>query len=231
MKPKLLLPLFTATVFATAALAGGATDEFTPAAPGSVRLEGWRGDKLAWSLANRVMAQDLERIIKAFRDRTEEDGGHWRCEYWGKWFTSAAWGCACEPTPEHRAVIDRGVKELLATQTPDDYVALMPSASKPANVWMAFDVPFEVRPSHYFNHRQVTLAMCDYASAGNGWSSDNLFRAWLPQPLFLRNAYPADTWRIMCPDLKECPPIPTATSAISKNGKQNSPQAKAKSSN
>jgi len=657
MKPKLLLPLFTATVFATAALAGGATDQFTPAAPGSVRLEGWLGDKLALSLANRVMAQDLERIIKAFRDRTEEDGGHWRCEYWGKWFTSAAWGCAYEPTPEHRAVIDRGVKELLATQTPDGYigtykpdhhldiwdvwgrkytllglladydltgnqdalaaarraadhllkeappgkvnlaenghemlkglpassilepivllyqrtgdpryleladdiianwskpnkyfahgpqlieqglagvppvqisarkayemmscfeglcemyrvtgkrkyldsviafaqsirrtelmihgsgsnqelwcdgtrtqtetleqpvetcvtatwmklcdqllrltgdplwadelevslynallgamtpdgawwayfsplagqrvpshyqhedvqmsccvangprglfltprwaimgckdgvvvnlyspgsatpklangteiklvqqtdypvgdeiiltispatktkftlnlripawskntsltvngkpvatkagsyaeierewssgdkvvlkldlrgravpapsgapqlavmrgpillalddrlvkpqdiavrlvkdkdgyVALKPSASKPANVWMAFDVPFEVRPSHYFNHRQVTLAMCDYASAGNGWRSDNLFRAWLPQPLFLRNAYPADTWRIMCPDLKECPTIPKATSAVSQNAKSANPK-------
>ena len=75
---------------------------------------------------------------------------------------------------------------------------------------MAFDVPFEVRPSHYFNHHQVTLKMCDYASAGNGWSSDDLFRVWLPRPLFLRNAYPADTWRLMYPEIKDdhCPTIP-----------------------
>ena len=117
----------------------------------------------------------------------------------------------------------------------DGYVVLQPSTNHPANVWMAFDVPFEVRPSHYFNHHQVTLKMCDYASAGNGWSSDDLFRVWLPRPLFLRNAYPADTWRIMCPDLKECPVIPKATSAISKKATpaahQNSPQANAKSAN
>lgn len=106
----------------TMALAGGASDKFTPAAPGTVRLEGWLGDKMQLSLDNRVMAQDLERIIKPFQDRTEENGGHWRCEYWGKWFTSATLGCAYEPTPVHRAVIDRGVKELLATQTPDGYI-------------------------------------------------------------------------------------------------------------
>ena len=660
--------MLTVTLFATAALAGGASDKLTPAAPGTVRLEGWLGEKMQLSLDNRVMAQDIDRIIKPFRDRTEENSGHWRCEYWGKWFTSAAWGCAYDPTPEHRAVIDRGVKDLLATQTPDGYigtykpdhhldiwdvwgrkytllglisdydltgnkdaleaarrvadhllkeappgkfnlaengidvlkglpsssilepivrlyqrtgekryfelaediianwskpnkffsngpqlieqglagvpplqigarksyemmscfegvcqmyrvagnrkyldsaiafaqsirrtelmihgsgsnqelwcdgtrtqtetleqpvetcvtatwmklcdqllrltgdplwadeleislynallgamtpdgawwayfsplagqrvpshyqhedvqmsccvangprglfltprwavmgckagivvnlyspgtatpkltngtevklvqqtdypagdeitltilpatktkfalnlripawskntsltvngklvatkaasyaevtrewspgdqvvlkldlrgramaapsgapelavmrgpillalddrlvkpqdiavhlvadkegyVALKPVISKPAGVWMAFEVPFEVRPTHYFKHYQTALAMCDYASAGNGWSSENLFRTWLPQPLFLRNAYPADTWRIMCPDLKECPVIPKATSAISKKAKpaahQNSPQANAKSAN
>lgn len=96
-------------------------------------------------------------------------------------------------------------------------VELKPSQTKPANVWMAFDAPFEVRPSHYFKHHQIQLALCDYASAGNGWSSGNLFRSWLPQPLFLRNAFPADTWRLTCPDQKECPTIPTATSAIRKS--------------
>ncbi len=88
------------------------------------------------------------------------------------------------------------------------YVALRPAASKPDEIWMAFAVPFEVRPTHFFKHRQIHLAMCDYASAGNGWSSENLLRAWLPQPLFLREMFPRDTWRLMCPDLTQCPPIP-----------------------
>ena len=90
----------------------------------------------------------------------------------------------------------------------EGYVALHPCASKPPEVWMAFEVPFDVRPMHYFGHYQTTLAMCDYASAGNRWSSENLFRVWLPQPLFLPHMYPADTWKVMCPGEKECPGEP-----------------------
>jgi uncharacterized protein len=101
----------------------------------------------------------------------------------------------------------------------DGYVALQPNPDHPADVWMAFDVPFDVRPSHYFNHHQVALKMCDYASAGNGWSSDDLFRVWLPRPLFLRNAYPSDTWHLMYPEIKDdhCPTIPKATSVVGAN--------------
>jgi len=124
MKTKCVFPLSlaVASLLSTASQAEESRDKFTPAAPGSVQVGGWLGDKLDLSMNNRVMAQDLERIIQPFRDRTEENGGHWRCEYWGKWITSAAWACAYEPTPEHQALIDRGVKELLATQTPDGYL-------------------------------------------------------------------------------------------------------------
>jgi DUF1680 family protein len=102
----------------------------------------------------------------------------------------------------------------------EGYVVLKPAAAGPAGVWMAFEVPFEVRPSHYFNHYQTNLVMCDYASAGNGWSSENLLRVWLPQPLFLRNAFPADTWRLMCPDLNECPPIPKTAGTASRSARR-----------
>ncbi len=97
-------------------------DCLTPAAAGTVQIEGWLGNKLDLSLENRVMSQDLDLILRPYRERFEENSGHWRCEYWGKWFTSAVLGCAYEPTPAHRAVIDRAVKELLATQTPDGYI-------------------------------------------------------------------------------------------------------------
>lgn len=97
----------------------------------------------------------------------------------------------------------------------DGFVDLKPSEVESADIWMAFEVPFEVRPKHYFGHHQVNLTLCDYASAGNGWSSENLFRVWLPQPLFLRHAYPTDTWRLMCPDLKECPTVPISSPRIS----------------
>jgi DUF1680 family protein len=91
---------------------------------------------------------------------------------------------------------------------PDGTVQLTPRADKPAGVWMAFDVPFDVRPSHFFGHRHVGLGMCDFASAGNAWNSDNLLRAWLPQPLFLAQAYPRDTWKLMNPELSAPPAAP-----------------------
>jgi len=90
----------------------------------------------------------------------------------------------------------------------EGYVALAPATGKPQEVWMAFDVPFEVRPSHFFNHRQIRLAMCDYASAGNRQSEDNLYRVWLPQPLFLREAFPTRTWKLIYPDAKIRPVKP-----------------------
>ncbi len=55
---------------------------------------------------------------------------------------------------------------------------------------MAFDVPFIV------NGNPNALTMCDYASAGNRWSSRNRFRTWLSQPLDLGTAYETGaTWK------------------------------------
>jgi DUF1680 family protein len=86
-------------------------------------------------------------------------------------------------------------------------VPLSLATNKPANVWMAFDVPVEVRPSHFFNHHQLKLTLCDFASAGNGWSGQNLYRVWLPQPLFLQQAFVPDTWKLMYPKTTERPVI------------------------
>jgi uncharacterized protein len=108
---------------------------------------------------------------------------------------------------DNRLTKPQDIAVRLATDA-QGYVQLKPSVDKPAGVWMSFDVPFNVRPKHYFDHYQTTLTMSDYASAGNGWSSENLFRVWLPQPLFLAHAYPQDTWKLMCPGLDACPTIP-----------------------
>lgn len=93
-----------------------------PAAPRAVQIGGWLGHKIDFALANRVMAQDLELILRPYRERVEENSGHWRCEYWGKWVTSVALGCSYQPSADHFAVLDRAVKGLLATQTPDGYI-------------------------------------------------------------------------------------------------------------
>jgi len=56
-----------------------------------------------------------------------------------------------------------------------------PAAAKKIGAWMAFDVG--------------PLTFCDYASAGNGFSEQNMFRTWLPQPLDLATVYQTgQTW-------------------------------------
>jgi hypothetical protein len=77
----------------------------------------------------------------------------------------------------------------------EGFVELKPTASKPPWAWMAFDAPFH-RKARLVNH-PISLAMCDFASAGNAWSEKNVYRVWLPQPLWLRQAFPAETWRRM----------------------------------
>jgi len=97
-------------------------DRLGLAPAGSVQLHGWIGDKIDLCLSNRVMRQDIGRLIKPFVVRQEKDGSGWRCEYWGKWFTSAALGYGYQPTAENRAVLNKAVRDLLATQTPDGYI-------------------------------------------------------------------------------------------------------------
>lgn len=92
---------------------------------------------------------------------------------------------------------------------PEQYINLVPSSSKPDNVWMAFEVSFLYRYTHFFDHKQINLVMCDYASAGNQYSDKNLFRVWLPQPLFMNDIFPENTWHILFREGTVRPVIPT----------------------
>jgi len=92
---------------------------------------------------------------------------------------------------------------------PDQYIELKPVTEKPADVWMAFEVPFLYRYTHFFDHKQINLIMCDYASAGNQYDEKNLFRVWLPQPLFMNNIFPENTWHILYRDGVTRPEFPS----------------------
>lgn len=87
--------------------------------PGHIQLGGTIGRRMGDCMENLVMAWDLDRLIKPFRDKTDGLDDQWRSDYWGKWFTALAWGYAHEPTAAHRQMLDRAVKELIATQGPD----------------------------------------------------------------------------------------------------------------
>jgi DUF1680 family protein len=97
-------------------------DALSPIGPAQVRVEGYLGQRLRDSVENRVVSQDLEAVIRPFREKKEIGDGDWRCEYWGKWYTSLVLACAAYPTPEHMAVLKRGADALLATAASDGYL-------------------------------------------------------------------------------------------------------------
>ena len=96
--------------------------------PGRIHMGGEIGRRMTGCMENLVTAWDLDRLISPFRDKTDgKPAGsfpdHWRCDYWGKWFTALAWGYAHQPTVERRQLMDRAVKQLIATQGPDGNIS------------------------------------------------------------------------------------------------------------
>ena len=87
---------------------------------GSVQWTGPIGEAIQTSIDGRIRNADLSMLLSPFQSRPE--AGLWQCEFWGKWFTSAALAYRYQPTPELRTVLDRAVEGLLATQTPDGYI-------------------------------------------------------------------------------------------------------------
>lgn len=86
----------------------------------SAQLNGYVGQKLDASYKNRIMAQDVERLVAPFRNRTETSC--WQSEFWGKWFTSAILAYHYKPEPQLKKILDQAVDGLIATQTPDGYI-------------------------------------------------------------------------------------------------------------
>ena len=102
--------------------AGVVTDAQACLPAGKIHIDGHLDRQMANCMKQFVTAWDVDRLIKPFRDKTDGPDGQWRCDYWGKWFTALAGGYANQPTPEHRRLMDRAVKELIATQGPDGYI-------------------------------------------------------------------------------------------------------------
>jgi DUF1680 family protein len=100
-------------------------DIFVPAPYGSVHIDGYLGVKLDLCIDNRVMAQDIDRVVEPFHLRND---AHWgfRCEFWGKWFTSAMLAYGYAPSLQHREVIDKAIDGLLKSQTADGYIGTYP---------------------------------------------------------------------------------------------------------
>jgi DUF1680 family protein len=86
----------------------------------SAMIGGFVGGKLDASYQNRILAQDANRLVEPFRNRTEDRC--WQSEFWGKWFTSAVLAYKYRPEPKLKAILDQAVSGLLSTQTSDGYI-------------------------------------------------------------------------------------------------------------
>jgi len=93
-----------------------------PAPPGSVSIAGRLGDKLDLCINNRLLAQDISAVVTPYRAKAETGSADWRCEYWGKWYTSLALADAYRSTPKSRAMVATAAKALIATAAPDGYL-------------------------------------------------------------------------------------------------------------
>ncbi len=120
--PGLAAGLFLALLVPVHADEVGSHDLFQPALPGSVSISGRLGEKMDLCVQNRLLAQDIEVLVAPYRAKTEIGGGDWRCEYWGKWFTSLTLADAYDSTPATREKRDEATKELIATAAPDGYL-------------------------------------------------------------------------------------------------------------
>ena len=86
----------------------------------SALIGGFVGEKLDASYKNRILAQDINRLVEPFRNRTEDRC--WQSEFWGKWFTSAVSAYRYRPEPQLKKFLDQAVTGLLSTQSPNGYI-------------------------------------------------------------------------------------------------------------
>ena len=95
-----------------------AEDFLQPSA--EAKINGFIGERLDASYQNRILSQDVGRLVFPFNNRTESSC--WQSEFWGKWFTSAVLAYRYRPEPKLKSVLDKAVDGLIATQTPDGYI-------------------------------------------------------------------------------------------------------------
>jgi DUF1680 family protein len=113
-----LLSVFAITGFLSAQNNTVIHDRLTAAQ--SVEMGGYTAEKLEASYQNRILAQDVNRLIDPFTKRTETSC--WQSEFWGKWFTSAVLAYRYKADAKLKTVLDKAVSGLLQTQTPDGYI-------------------------------------------------------------------------------------------------------------
>lgn len=92
------------------------------------QMNGFIGEKLDASYQNRILVQDVDRLVSPFQHRTETSC--WQTEFWGKWITSAVLAYRYHPEPQLKGILDKAVTDLIATQTSDGYIGNYADSSR-----------------------------------------------------------------------------------------------------
>ena len=96
-------------------------------------LNGALGEALMRTVQERLKKVDYDQLVEPFKLRNENDGA-WRCEFWGKIVRSAITAAWATGDAELRAMVDKTVQDMIATQTEDGCISSYP-ADKQLNDW------------------------------------------------------------------------------------------------
>lgn len=110
--------LFFLLVFPFAVQAQSVKDVLHPVY--TQQLDGYTANRFNAAYEHRILAQDADRLVNAFKDRHEDRC--WQSEFWGKWFTSAVLAYRYHPEPALKAKLSKAVAGLIATQSADGYI-------------------------------------------------------------------------------------------------------------
>ena len=87
-----------------------------------IHLKGYIDERLSASVQNRILAQDVDRLIQAFDPAKRTETHMWQSEFWGKWFTSAVLAYQYQPSDELYKTLENAVYGLMKQQTSDGYI-------------------------------------------------------------------------------------------------------------
>lgn len=87
-----------------------------------IHLEGYVQNRLHSSVQNRILAQDIDRLVEVFNPEKRTETHQWQSEFWGKWFTSAVLAYQFQPTEELFQALEKAVNGLIKYQTADGYI-------------------------------------------------------------------------------------------------------------
>lgn len=87
-----------------------------------IHLEGYVQNRLHSSVQNRILAQDIDRLVEVFNPEKRTETHQWQSEFWGKWFTSAVLAYQFQPTEELYQALEKAVNGLIKYQTADGYI-------------------------------------------------------------------------------------------------------------
>jgi uncharacterized protein len=145
----------------TASIASGATppapavkdavqDVFVPGEYKEGFFEGYLGKRLDINLEKRLLAIDLESILKPYRNRGTAQ--EWAGEYVGKYLHAACLTWEVSGNPALKTKMDYMAAELMKTQLPDGYLGTY----LPDHYWTAWDV---------WAHKYSMLGLLEYYHA------------------------------------------------------------------